>query len=163
MTPVSTSLFTPATEAADAGSTPMPSFCARSRCIASISPSVTASAQPPVFRIAASAFSALTGAPMRIAVATVSGLGSGSTTGSPSRIARTTGADPSAWMPVIMGIPSMSPICESSTNPLYTAEIFPAFPTGSTTRSGVSRSWSRTSNPIVFCPSSLNGFTEFRR
>ncbi len=86
--------------------------------MASISSSVTASAVPPVVRMATRAFSALTGAPIRIAVATVSGCSSGTTTGRLSLIARTIGIDPAACIPVIIGSRSMNPISCSSRSPL---------------------------------------------
>ena len=59
--------------AADAGSTNRPSFDASSRCAARISSSVTVCASPPESRSAATALRQFTGAPIRIAVAIVSG------------------------------------------------------------------------------------------
>ena len=89
--PISTSFFSPATEAALAGSTPMPSSLARSFWAARISSSVTDSAVPPVSRIALRAFLAFTGFPIRIADATVSGLSSGVISGAPLFMALTIG------------------------------------------------------------------------
>ena len=113
-------------------------FRARSRCICRISASVTVSASPPVFLDSGQGFFCIDrctdpdcrGNSLRIIF--------GITSGRFSRIALTNGLDPSAWIPVIIGIWSMNPSSCSSRNPLYTADIFPAFPTGRTNRSGTS-------------------------
>jgi hypothetical protein len=68
-----TSFFKPAMEDALAGSTKIPSTRANIFWASKISSSETASAAPNESRMAATAFFQLTGAPIRIAVAMVSG------------------------------------------------------------------------------------------
>ena len=62
---------------AEAGSTKMPSTLAKVFCESKISSSVTVSAVPLDSWMALTAFFQLTGAPMRMAVATVSGFSTG--------------------------------------------------------------------------------------
>jgi hypothetical protein len=83
---------------------------------------------------------------MRMALATVSGLA----TGSP----RTSGAAPSAWNPSIRGR------APRSSKPFQYAVMLPALPTGMHSAS-ISPSASSTSNAAVFWPASRNGLTEF--
>ncbi|OLT19018.1 hypothetical protein BJF80_13270 [Serinicoccus sp. CUA-874] len=75
--PAACRFSSPATEAADAGSTKIPSREDSSRCAARISSSVTASTSPPDSSRAASACSQEAGLPMRMAVAMVSGSSTG--------------------------------------------------------------------------------------
>ena len=77
---------------------------------------------------------------MRIAVAMVSGC----STGTPL----TSGAAPAAWKPSIAGLRP-----PSSQNPRQYALMFPAFPTGNASASGMRPSASATSKAAVFCPS----------
>lgn len=93
MRPSPTCLLSPARDAQEAGSAKRPSVRARSRKAARISSSVTQSMNPPESRAAATAPSQLAGFPMRMAVATVSGLGMG--------LPRTMAAAPSASKPCI--------------------------------------------------------------
>ena len=93
--PDSTAAISPATPAADAGSTKTPSRELSSRCAAKICSSETASIRPWESSRADSASSQEAGLPMRMAEATVSGFA----TGSPS----TSGAAPAAWNPNIRG------------------------------------------------------------
>ena len=86
----------PATLAADAGSQNTPSCRARARYAARIWSSVTAEIRPPESSRAATALSHDAGAPIRIAVATVSGCS--------TRWPRTSGAAPAAWKPHIRGV-----------------------------------------------------------
>ncbi len=60
------------------------------------------------------AFLPLTGFPILMAVATVSGCSSGTKLGSLALKALATGAEPSAWMPVSMGTLSIHPTSWSS-------------------------------------------------
>ena len=94
--PAALALSRPATEAAEAGSTKIPSREERIRCAARISSSVTALIAPPESSRASSAWDQEAGLPMRMAVAMVSG----SSTGWP----RTIGAYPAAWNPHILGV-----------------------------------------------------------
>src|ERR687894_534538 len=91
--PSRASLRRPAIPAAEAGSQKIPSSRASNSWAASISSSVMLSMRPPDSRTAAKAPSLLAGEPMRIALATVSGL-------SKLRPA-TRGEAPSAWKPSI--------------------------------------------------------------
>lgn len=92
--------------------------------------------------------------PILIAVATVSGLGSGRKSFDPAVKAPATGAAPAAWMPVSMGTLSIHPTSLSSMQALYTAQMLAAFPTGRMILSGTSyMSWSMISNSTDFCPS----------
>ena len=93
--PCPLSLTRPASGAQDAGSAKTPPSLARSRWALRISPSDTALNSPPDSCTAARARCALTGFPMRMAVATVSGSGQG--------LPVTSGAAPSAWNPIIRG------------------------------------------------------------
>ena len=86
---------------------------------------------------------------MRMAVATVSGCG----TGTPD----TSGAAPDAWNPSITGLRP-----PSSQKPRQYALMLPALPTGRATASGTRPSSSAISNAAVFCPSMRCGFTLFR-
>src|SRR4029078_8445184 len=92
------------------------------------------------------------GLPIRIAVATVSGL----STGRPS----TSGAAPSAWNPNIRGGADDRPAAAYSTNPAQYALMLPALPTGIARMSGARPRSSQTSKAAVFCPSSGNGLTQ---
>ncbi len=67
-------------------------------------------------------------------------------------------------MDAILGISSMRPSDSISVRALPKAEVFPRFPAGSTIQSGGSQPlcW-MSSKTIDFCPSILQGFTEFRR
>lgn len=87
--------ITPAIEAADAGSQKIPSVSATILYASRISASLTMRMSPPDSSRAASACLHDAGLPIRIAVATVSGFG----TGAP----RTIGAAPSACQPSIAG------------------------------------------------------------
>ncbi len=88
-------------DAAEAGSTNTPSEVASSRAAARICSSVTESISPCDSSRAPTAPSQDAGAPIRIAVAMVSGC----STGWPS----TSGAAPAAWKPNILGSASMIP------------------------------------------------------
>src|SRR5882724_3524468 len=114
-----------------------------------ISASLTAANKPPDSRCAASAVFQEAGFPMRMAVATVSGWG----TGTPD----TSGAAPDAWKPSIAGL--WPP---SSQKPRQYALMLPAFPTGRATASGTRPSSSAISKAAVFCPSMRYGFTLFK-
>ncbi len=88
--------------------------------------------------MACSAFLPLTGFPILIAVATVSGFGSATKSLDLALKAFATGADPSAWIPVSMGTLSIHPTSLSSVRALYTAQMLAALPTGRTILSGTS-------------------------
>jgi hypothetical protein len=105
----------------------------------------TARTEPCDAVMAAIASSQRAGLPIRIALAIVSGFG----TGSP----RTSGAAPSAWKPSIIGA---SP---TSRNPFQYAVMFPALPTGMASAS-IDPISSAISIEAVFWPSSRNGLTE---
>ena len=94
--PAAWCLSSPATPAAEAGSTNTPSFAESQRWASRISSSVTESIIPPDSSRAASACSHEAGLPIRMAVAIVSG----SVTGWPWTI----GAAPAAWKPHITGV-----------------------------------------------------------
>lgn len=114
--------------------------------------------------IALRAFLPLIGLPMRIAVATVSGLSTGTKSSVRLSKAWATGAAPSAWMPVSIGTLSIQPTSWSSVIALYTAQMFAALPTGSTILSGTSYlSWSMISKRTDFWPSGLYGLMELSR
>jgi hypothetical protein len=83
--------------------------------------------------------------PIRIALATVSGL----STRSPS----TSGAAPAAWNPYIRGDDP------ASLKPFQYAVMLPALPTGMHNASRSPPSSSTSSKAAVFCPSSRNGLT----
>ena len=99
----------PAIGAAQAGSTKMPAKRMMSACARRISSSVTARMKPPDSSRAAIARSQDAGLPMRIAVATVSGLEIGAP--------ETNGAAPAAWKPAIRGRRLVLPMRTASVKP----------------------------------------------
>src|SRR5579862_4386523 len=145
-----------------AGSTKSPSVRARYCCASRISSSVTVPASPPESWSAAMAFRQLTGAPMRIAVARVSGW---ATVWYSAFVihARAMGAAFSAWTPIILGRREIRPRRFHSRNPFQMALMLPALPIGRTTASGASPRASQTSKARVFCPSSRYGLSELSR
>src|SRR5665647_1707103 len=151
--PASASISRPATPAADAGSTKMPTRADSNRWAARIWVSVTASISPPDSSRAATACCQEAGLPIRIAVAMVSG----SSTGWPSTI----GAAPAAWKPHIIGACVAGPSVAYSVKPIQYAVMFPALPTGRTCTSGASPSTPLTGRAAVFCPWIRSGLTEF--
>src|SRR5678815_4964948 len=94
------------------------------------------------------------GFPMRMAVATVSGL----STGCPS----TSGAAPAAWTPNTCGKPVdfKSLYC---LKPAQYEVILPALPTGKHNQFGAESNTSQISNAAVFCPSMRYGLIEFTK
>ena len=142
----------PASPAALAGSQKTPSSRASSPWAASISSSVTLSMAPPDSRAAASAPSRLAGAPILMALATVSGFS--------KSWPATSGEAPSAWNPSIRGAASEYPASRHSEKPFQYEVMLPALPTGRAIASGGPPSTSQTSKAPVFWPSMRSGFTE---
>src|ERR687894_1494790 len=107
--PSRASLRRPAIPAAEAGSQKTPSSRASKPWASRISSSVTLSMPPPDSRAAANAPSLLAGDPMRIALATVSGLS--------KSWPATSGEAPSAWKPSMREASSAYPASRHSVNP----------------------------------------------
>jgi hypothetical protein len=150
--PSSAARSSPATDAADAGSTKTPSSAASVRYAARISSSVTAPMCPPDSSRAARAPSHDAGLPIWIAVAIVWGLG--------TRAPVTIGAAPAACHPSMRGRRPALPASRSSQYPRQYAVMLPALPTGMQCTEGASPSAATISNAAVFWPSIRTGLTE---
>ena len=127
-----TSLRSPASVVAEAGSQPMPSRPIISLA-SPISSSVTSSTMPWLKFNPRIAFFQDFGLPMRIAVATVSGRSTGTSSPLPLRQNCASGLAPAACTTTSFGTFSISPCAFISSSALPKAELLPRFPPGHTT------------------------------